>query len=207
MSSGTNKREGRFWVNAARTRPGDQRARILSTALDLMSSRGVAATSMRDLANACGLNVSTLYHYFGSKADLVRAVFSERRYAERLGEDRPQLNPDLPAADRLTALLRFLWEGARAEEPVWRLLITESIHGDEAVQAEIGALVDALDASITAWLAELVPELGADTAADPATVARLIHAQLFSLMIEHLALGTVDAERATGDLAQVVFGR
>ena len=40
----------------------DQRARILDTALRLMSEHGSADTSMRRLVTACGLNVATLYH-------------------------------------------------------------------------------------------------------------------------------------------------
>src|SRR6185312_5418925 len=61
----------------------DQRHRILATALELMGERGVAKTSMRRLASACDLNVATLYHYFPSKAELVRALLLERRYSER----------------------------------------------------------------------------------------------------------------------------
>ncbi len=53
---------------------------------------------MRQLATACGLNVATIYHYFPSKADLLRSVMAERRYGERLGTEGPGLDPRGPAA-------------------------------------------------------------------------------------------------------------
>ena len=56
--------------------PG-QRSRILDAALVLVSELGAAGTSMRRLAAACGLNVATIYHYFPSKADLLRALVEE----------------------------------------------------------------------------------------------------------------------------------
>jgi AcrR family transcriptional regulator len=61
----------------------DQRGRILDAALRLMAEQGSAGASMRQLAAACHLNVATLYHYFPSKADLLRSVVEERRYGER----------------------------------------------------------------------------------------------------------------------------
>ena len=68
---------------------------ILDVALDLMSEHGAAATSMRSLATACNVNVAALYHYFPSKADLLRSVIEERRYALRL-QDVPAIDVSLP---------------------------------------------------------------------------------------------------------------
>ena len=60
-----------------------------------MSELGAAGTSMRRLASACGLNVATIYHYFPSKADLLRALVEEQRYGERMATDDPPLATDL----------------------------------------------------------------------------------------------------------------
>ncbi|MGZ4677784.1 MAG: helix-turn-helix domain-containing protein, partial [Acidimicrobiia bacterium] len=56
---------------SAAAAPSTQRDRILDTALDLMAEHGASATSMRQLATACNLNVAALYHYFPSKAELL----------------------------------------------------------------------------------------------------------------------------------------
>ena len=78
--------------------PESQRSRILDAALTLVSELGAAGTSMRRLASACGLNVATIYHYFPSKADLLRALVEEQRYGERMANDDPPLATDLPPA-------------------------------------------------------------------------------------------------------------
>ena len=165
------------------------RQRILDAALSLMSEHGVAGTSMRMLAGECGLNVATLYHHFPSKADLLQAVLAERGYVRRLGEAGPpdEVRVGSPA-DRLGRFVRWLWLASLEEETVWRLLVGESLRGDASARIEATALVGAIDHALPAWLAEVVPELGERTTA----VGRLVRALLFSLVVEHLALGPDD---------------
>ena len=68
------------------TEAPSQRDRILDIALALMAEQGASGTSMRQLAKACDLNVAAIYHYFPSKAELLRSVIEERRYGLRLQE-------------------------------------------------------------------------------------------------------------------------
>jgi hypothetical protein len=132
-------------------------------------------------------------------------VLAERRYVERIKEEQPPRGDAQSPADRLVGLVRFLWDAALSEEPVWRLMVAESIHGDPEVRGMIADVVAALDAGIAAWLDEIVPELTGRGRGIVEAVARLVHATLFSLMVEHLALGNVDADRAAADLASIVF--
>lgn len=53
------------------------RAQLLHAALKLFSDRGFANTSIRDIAQAAGANVAAISYYFGDKAGLYRAVFTE----------------------------------------------------------------------------------------------------------------------------------
>jgi AcrR family transcriptional regulator len=181
------------------------RQRILDAALALMSEHGVAGTSMRALAGACDLNVATLYHHFPSKSDLLRAVLAERGYLERMRTDAPPA--ELGRGDarrRLERLVAWLWSASLGEEAVWRLLIGESLRGDPTARAEAMALVDGIDAAVAGWVAEVVPEV-ADRAGQ---VARLIRATLFSLIVEHLALGPDEAraDARVEDLCDAVVG-
>lgn len=181
----------------------DQRGRILDAALRLMGEQGSVGASMRQLATACDLNVATLYHYFPSKADLLRSVIAERRYGERLSEERPPLDPSLDPQTRLAKLLEWLWVHALEEEAVWRLVVGEAIRGEEAAVSSAAEVVDALAVTLEGWLADGFPELRADHGA----LARLIRGQLFSLVVEHLALGGVTPEVARAraqELATVV---
>lgn len=54
------------------------RERIVATAADLMHDNGVAATSLGDVQKAAGVGVSQVYHYFGDKDALIRAVVAHR---------------------------------------------------------------------------------------------------------------------------------
>jgi AcrR family transcriptional regulator len=181
----------------------DQRGRILDAALRLMAEQGSAGASMRQLAAACHLNVATLYHYFPSKADLLRSVVEERRYGERLVLDPPPLDLDAPPRQRLVALLDWLWANALEEEAVWRLLVGEAVRGEGAASHAARDVVDLLAATLERWLDDGFPELAGNHAA----VALVIRSQVFALVVEHLALGEVtpaDAHKRAEELASIV---
>lgn len=55
----------------------DKRTELLQRAIEIFSSRGYRATSMKDLADQVNLSKSTLYHYFNSKQDLLVAIYDE----------------------------------------------------------------------------------------------------------------------------------
>ena len=57
------------------TRKGQlTRDRIVAEAAALMFERGVAGTSTEDVQSAAGVSASQIYHYFGDKRSLTRAV-------------------------------------------------------------------------------------------------------------------------------------
>lgn len=165
----------------------DSRARILDAALALMSERGVDGTSMRQLAGESGLNVATLYHYFPSKADVLRAVIEERGLFERLQTHGPPEGRSGPPAARLRSLIRWLWRESSEEEVVWRLLVGESLRGEPTARTTALTLVDGLDVAVATWVGDRVPEVH-----DSAAAARSIRVLLFALIVEHLALGPDD---------------
>jgi len=47
---------------------------LLAVAIDLFAERGFKGTSMRNVADALGVSVSNIYHYFGSKEGLWLAI-------------------------------------------------------------------------------------------------------------------------------------
>lgn len=166
---------------AARSR----REEILDIALDLMAEHGASATSMRSLATACHLNVAALYHYFPSKADLLRSVIEERRYGLRL-RDAPAIDVTLPPRDRLVALVLAMWDGVREEEAVWRLLLGEALRGDETAAAVGRDILEALAPALRDWLAELFTEPDGTRSLDPDAVANVLVSTVFSFFIGQL---------------------
>jgi TetR/AcrR family transcriptional regulator, cholesterol catabolism regulator len=51
--------------------PSDSRTRILAAATELFIRKGYAGTSVRELSQVVGVGASTLYHYIGSKEQLL----------------------------------------------------------------------------------------------------------------------------------------
>ncbi len=79
------------------TRTGDRRAAILEAAGRLFASRGFSATTVRDIADAVGLQSGSLYKYFASKEEIAGSLLSgylddlEESYAAALaGESDPR---------------------------------------------------------------------------------------------------------------------
>lgn len=182
----------------------DQRERILTAALELMAAGGSAGVSMRQLAKACDLNVATLYHYFPSKAELLKSLLADRQYHVLL-EVGPPLDLAQPPAGRLAHLLRQMWDGALAEEAVWRLVIGESLRSEGPALEAVRSLVEHLRTALARWLAEGFPEL--EMPAEHA--AHLLSGQVFGFFIEVLVVPPADpaaylAHRAT-EIAHVLF--
>jgi len=195
---------GRAGLARAERAP-DQRGRILDVALGLMGEQGAHVTSMRQLAAACDLNVATLYHYFPSKADLLRAVIEERHYFDRLRDDSPVVDTSLAPRERLAALLAWVGRSAVEEEAIWRLILGESLRGERAALETVVRLSEALDATYARWLTDHFPEFHGDRDA----AGRILRGQIFALCIECLALSPRDRgrhiDRAALDLAALVF--
>lgn len=64
-------------VRAPRSDGIEARARLLHAALRLFAEKGFANTSTRELATAAGVNIAAISYYFGDKAGLYRAAYTE----------------------------------------------------------------------------------------------------------------------------------
>lgn len=79
---------------------------ILIEALRLFAERHYNAVSMRDIAEACGINVGLIYYYYENKDELLRRVLGHAVAELHTGYDigqRQHLNP----AQELTAWLKM----------------------------------------------------------------------------------------------------
>jgi TetR/AcrR family transcriptional regulator, transcriptional repressor for nem operon len=116
------------------------RERIVAAAAALMLEGGVAGTSWEDVQAAAGVSASQLYHYFGDKQGLVRAVIA---YQTQAILDHQQ--PFLSSLDSMEAL--------RA----WADLIVE-------LQRRMDCTGGCPLGSLTGELAEAAPELRTELA-------------------------------------------
>jgi AcrR family transcriptional regulator len=94
---------------ALRDRYERRRLHVLGTAAHEFAERGYHATSMDDLSTATGLAAGGLYHYIGSKEELLFAIL-EQLMDPLLERARALEASDAPPAERLRALLRVWLE-------------------------------------------------------------------------------------------------
>ena len=80
----------------------DARKRLLLTALKLFAEKGFSQTSTREIALAANANIGAISYYFGDKAGLYRAVFTEP-----IGSSKD----DIPLYDQPHFTLRESLEG------------------------------------------------------------------------------------------------
>lgn len=108
----------------AKIRPDEPgRERLHLAALELFGERGYEAVSIAAIGERAGITKSVLYHHFGSKAELYRAVCTEQteallaRVAAVAADD--SAGPGLQAG--IDAYLEFL----AARPAAWRLLLRD----------------------------------------------------------------------------------
>lgn len=82
----------------------EARTRLLDAALVLFADKGYAKTSTREIALAAQVNVASISYYFGDKAGLYRAVFSDPRSNPRI-EPNDICRPDQALTESLRVLL------------------------------------------------------------------------------------------------------
>src|SRR5688500_11598850 len=64
-------------ARATRADGAEARERLLLAALRLFAQKGFAKASTREIASAAGVNIASISYYFGDKAGLYAASFSE----------------------------------------------------------------------------------------------------------------------------------
>ncbi len=98
----------------------DNRSNILNCALELFAARGYDGVGVLEVAEAAGITKPTLYHYFGSKLGLLKALFET--YHTPLNAAVAQAahyQGDLPHS--LTALAQVYFDYARRHPVYYRL--------------------------------------------------------------------------------------
>jgi AcrR family transcriptional regulator len=56
----------------------DTRSRVLDVAEELFAEQGLDRVSIRDITSLAGVNLAAIHYHFGSKEDLIAAVFERR---------------------------------------------------------------------------------------------------------------------------------
>lgn len=182
------------------------RQRLLDAAEALIAEQGVAAVSMRHIAEAAGhRNTSAVAYHFGSKRALVLAIYADRmrapdvRRRELLAElDATGRGADLPAL--VGVFLRPLTETLESDGPSsWLRFLVNTLYGAQ-LAPELGA-----DES-TAGMHELSARIGQHLMTLPPSVRALRWDAFVRLVLHTLAAheAAMAADRVTASLDVVV---
>jgi TetR/AcrR family transcriptional regulator, cholesterol catabolism regulator len=95
--AGTGKRSSEISRETAK--------RLIEVAIDLFSRKGFKGTSIRDIAAEMGMTSSNIYHHFGTKEGVLRAI--ERQTLEPITREFRRISSlDLPPLDRFSMLIK-----------------------------------------------------------------------------------------------------
>lgn len=148
----------------------DLRDRILDGTLRAIGQHGLRKLGMTDVAAAAGVSRGTLYRYFGSRDDLLGALFDfeRQRFQAAVNDRLAGIEPGLP---RLEAHVEFVLDYLRGHPALARLIETEPRYGLGFLDTHYASFRSATAAILEPILAESVDELAAlgirlDTLAD-----------------------------------------
>lgn len=121
FTTGTSKILPRFYSNKRLSmqkslQNNDTVKRILQSATFLFAERGFSETSVRTITGLADVNLASVNYHFGSKKDLIQAVFS--RFLNPIARDLDSFlnhteNSDTSTEDLLRGLFRVILEAAR----------------------------------------------------------------------------------------------
>lgn len=122
-------------------RKDERREQILSAALLLFATKGLAATKVTDIAAATGMSQGLMYHYFSSKeeifTELISGAFERLNFACRELARMPQ-----PPQEKIRMALAILLQGIRdnADYARYHLLIAQATVS-EAIPAAVRTII------------------------------------------------------------------
>src|SRR5690242_19067695 len=103
----------------------DKRRQILDAAISVFATRGFHACRVSDVADEAGVAYGLVYHYFGSKEEILSTLFAERWQImlDAIAEiDRQQ---DVPARDKLYLVASFIIDSYHHEPDLMKVIIVE----------------------------------------------------------------------------------
>lgn len=192
---------------ASAARGGRERARrqeILDTAAMVIASSGYVGTSLKDIADACGIQAGSLYHHFASKEAIATELLARfRAEMVQLGDEAlHSVTSDGAASPReqIIALCTSYAECAVANRAALQLSSYEPPAG---ASPEFAELVRSRPALIMAAMREILRRAHADGVLKHDVDAELFATELCELM-RHVGLGIFYRDTNAREVAVVL---
>ncbi len=162
-----------------------RREEILDHAMDLIIDEGIAALTMKKVAERVGFTEPAMYRHFRNKQDLV--IHLVRRTRDRFTRFHESCDPSLPPAEFLREFLLRLLTYLDEVRGVTVLFLSESAYNrDEEIRAELEMLVAEQTSRVRNHLEQARRRRQVRPEVDPAAAAVLFMGIVQALTIRHV---------------------
>jgi len=107
------------------------RDRILAAAMELFSQRGFDSTTVRNIAERCGLTDPAVYYHFRSKREILDALWERNGTAPERSLDAPPEG----TSDLVMFLVDAILDAAADQDTLSRLLVRQVLNEDRTAIA------------------------------------------------------------------------
>lgn len=133
----------------------DKKKHILNSAEQLFARKGFEAATVRDIADAAGVNLAMISYYFGSKEKLMESVFHERMDSMKIKVELLIKDTHLSPFQKVEALLEEYIRKVIDKQAFYKILLCEQVMKKNPV---IIRLIRELKLSYAALFSELIKE-------------------------------------------------
>ena len=103
----------------------DKRRLILDAAIRVFARQGFHACRVSDIADEAGVAYGLVYHYFGSKEEILNTLFTERWQVMLDAIAEIDAKQDIPARDKLYLVASFIIDSYRYDPDLMKVIIVE----------------------------------------------------------------------------------
>jgi len=105
----------------------EKHSQILLKAEELFAANGYEATTVRDIAEAAGVNLAMISYYFGSKEKLLEALFKERMSATRLRIETITKTESLNPFQKIEILIDEYINRVAEKQSFYKIMLCEQV--------------------------------------------------------------------------------
>ena len=183
----------------------DREQQLMAAALDLFAERNFSSVTIKDIANATGVNTALIYYYFESKSDLFCSVIENA--VDQAFENFRALRPG--HEDPAAVIDEWLNNHVRLFDPIHKLVkISLDYSGSPnrvpSIDRSIRQFYDEETRMLSLCIRQGV-ESGVFQPVDPESVAQFISTYLDGLMVRSVILSDLDLKASLDNLRQILW--
>jgi AcrR family transcriptional regulator len=174
------------------TSQAEKRQQILEAAVRAFARKGYHACRVGEIAEEAGVAYGLVYHYFGSKEELLQTIFRDTwtLMLARIRELEAEVETASEQVRKVTALLLRTW---RRDPDLVRVLVREVTRSPEQLQQQIEEIGHAYEAL------ERIVRRGQDSGEFRSDIDAELAATVFYGALEEVLTGWVMGQLPSGD--------